>query len=114
MVEFAFGLVWGESNGTEPIENNTTKDESESAKFLSGKMRKEKVQPLTFLKCDLKEKEVFEGRQTIFRINIDNFFAKLTPARKIDFSSFAVYHATYVLFNFIYFLICTSNNHILE
>ena len=119
MVEFAFVLAWREVNGQEIIENSMTKEESESENAISGKMTKQqntitKVTPLVVMKHDLKEPGVTEQQPTIFRSNTNDFSGKLTLARKIDFSSFVIYNFSYILFNFIYFVKCLSNNDILE
>ena len=115
MVEFAFVLAWREVNGQEVIENSMTKHESESENVISRKMTKQqntitKVTPLVTMKHDLKEAGVTEQQPTIFRSNAN----KLTLARKIDFSSFLIYNFCYILFNFIYFVMCMSNNDIVE
>ena len=119
MVEFAFVLAWRELNGREDIENSMIKDESESENVIYGNMTKQqntitKVTPLVVMKCDLKEAGVTEQHPAIFRSNTHNYSAKLTLVRKIDFSSFVIYNFSYILFNFIYFVMCMSNNDIVE
>ena len=119
MVEFAFVLAWREVNGQEVIENSMTKNESESENVIYGKITTQqntitKVTPLVTMKHDLKEAGVTEQQPTIFRRNANDFSGKLTLARKIDFSSFVIYNFCYILFNFIYFVMCMSNNDIVE
>ena len=119
MAEFAFVLAWREVNGQEVIENGMTKEDTESVDFISGKMTKQqntitKVTPLEVMKLDMKEAGDTEQQPTILRSNTHDFSGKLTFARKIDFSSFVIYNFSYILFNFIYFVMCMSNNDIVE
>ena len=52
--------------------------------------------------------KIDEQRRTMSHSITPKFFQTLPPIRKIDFSSFFLYHFTYVLFNFIYWFICCN------
>ena len=107
MLEFALLLVLKELY--EPKLGKTThdKDESESGKVILKQVKEmlittRKILPFKEMDRDLDINGVTELRQNMVRVKTSNFFERLPLTRKIDFSSFIIYHFAYFLFNMIY------------
>ena len=107
MLEFALVLVLKELYEPKLVKNTHDKDESESGKVIAREAKEKqitmgKVLPFEEMDRDLDINGVPESRQNMVRVKKSNFFEKLPLTRKIDFSSFIIYHFAYFLFNMIY------------
>ena len=106
IAEFALVLLLHENAFRQ---TSSTKGEAKPETMMSGPSTQvqntvAKVSPLEKMKHGPKGIEGTRRRQTIFRMSSTMFFEKLSIARKVDFSAFLIYHFTYLLVNFIYWL----------
>ena len=113
VAEFAVLLILKEVHDHGLHRTGLTRDVSISGMFLSkyvtGRQNTAgQVSQLEKIDDDLTSGGVNEQRRTMSHSITPKFFQTLPLIRKIDFSSFFLYHFTYVLFNFIYWFICCN------
>ena len=113
VAEFAVLLILKEVHEQGLHRTGLTRDESISGMVLSKYVTRQqntsgKVTELEKNNDDLTNDGVNEQRRTMFHIITPKLFQTLPLIRKIDFSSFFLYHFTYALFNLIYWCICCN------
>ena len=109
MVEFALVLVLKEVEDQIANATSIAKEDSNSGGFISRRMTEvqstvTKISPIETTNQDLTTVGENVQQRAILRINRPKFFARLTVTRKIDFSTFVLYHLAFLIFNFIYWL----------
>ena len=113
VAEFAVLLILKEVHEQGLHRTGLTMDDSISGMVLSKYVTRRQntavqVSELEKINDDLKNDVVNEQRRTMSHIITPKLFQTLPLIRKIDFSSFFLYHFTYVLFNFMYWFICCN------
>ena len=109
MVEFALVLILKEVEDQRVHATSIAKEESNSGESILRRMREvqstvTKISPIEATNHDLTTVGDNVQQRAILRINRPEFFARLTITRKIDFSTFILYHLAFLIFNFIYWL----------
>ena len=113
VAEFAVLLILKEVHEHELHRTGLTMDDSISgmvlSKYVTGRQNTAgQVSQLEKINDDLTNDGVNGQRRAMSHIITPKLFQTLPLIRKIDFSSFFLYHFTYVLFNFIYWFICCN------
>ena len=113
VAEFAVLLILKEVHEHGLHQTGLTWEDSISGMVLSKYVTRRQntagqVSQLEKIDDDLTSGGVNEQRRTMSHSITPKFFQTLPLIRKIDFSSFFLYHFTYVLFNFIYWFICCN------